>query len=187
MILKYVLLIPALVFFIRFLLQYTDCDYFNPISKIINNITKYPLRLIGNKTYQNINVSALIMMLIFAEIFGSIIITIGLNVPLSELFADLNSIVFVFLLNIIFLLDGIFSLFLILLIISAVLSWIPSCMRYAILFNKLVSPIIKPIDKIIPPIGMISISFIIAFLLIQFINNYAIVSLYKLLFNAFAN
>lgn len=186
MILKYVLLIPALVFFIRFLLQYTDCDYFNPISKIINNITKYPLRLIGNKTYQNINVSALIMMLIFAEIFGSII-TIGLNVPLSELFADLNSIVFVFLLNIIFLLDGIFSLFLILLIISAVLSWIPSCMRYAILFNKLVSPIIKPIDKIIPPIGMISISFIIAFLLIQFINNYAIVSLYKLLFNAFAS
>ena len=113
MILKYVLLIPALVFFIRFLLQYTDCDYFNPISKIINNITKYPLRLIGNKTYQNINVSALIMMLIFAEIFGSIIITIGLNVPLSELFADLNSIVFVFLLNIIFLLDGIFSLFLV--------------------------------------------------------------------------
>jgi hypothetical protein len=34
---------------------------------------------------------------------------------------------------------------------------------------------------------MISISFIIAFLLIQFINNYAIDSLYKLLFNAFAN
>ncbi len=58
-----------------------------------------------------------------------------------------------------------------LMFIGAILSWIPSgsVAPWSYLFLKLTSPLTAPFDRFIPPVGFISLSFMIAALLMSFV------------------
>lgn len=59
------------------------------------------------------------------------------------------------------------------LVARAVLSWIDPMMQWSIsrILAEVTDPLIAPLRRVIPPIGMIDISFIVAILLIQVLER----------------
>ena len=55
-------------------------------------------------------------------------------------------------------------LIIILLLAQALTSWLPSTRQWSIFFSQITYPIVAPVQKIIPPIGMIDISLMIVML-----------------------
>ncbi|WP_019000776.1 YggT family protein [Succinimonas amylolytica] len=179
--------IPALVFFTRFLMEYTSCDYYHPACRWIVRITNPLVRIIPVKKIMNLNISALILMLVMAEIFGGgfvywsmtgfrvisfdLIWRLMLLVPVLLIWAGLQYMLYI-------------------MIIGAIMSWfpVPALTPWKYLFNKLTSPITEPFERFIPPIGFFSIAFIVAFLLMSFvvftvmpkITSYAMQLIFKL-------
>ena len=58
--------------------------------------------------------------------------------------------------------------------IAMIMSWIDPTRRFPItrFAYDVVDPVVEPIRKIIPPIGMLDISFIIAFILLRMVINF---------------
>jgi len=81
-----------------------------------------------------------------------------------------------------FVLNGLFSLISLALIVSAVLSWLiafnvlntrnPGIYRLMDMLDRFTAPILEPFRRLIPPIGGIDLSFIIALLVIRGIQYY---------------
>ena len=151
--------LPALVFFTRFLMEYTRCDYYHPACRWVTRITTPLLKLVPVRNYQNLNISALIMMLIMAEVFGLVFINFD---PLWCLIILLIPVLLIW---------AVLQFMLYLMFIGAILSWIPSASvaPWSYLFMKLTSPLTAPFDRFIPPVGFISLSFMAAALLMSFI------------------
>lgn len=175
---------PALVFFLRFLFEFTDCDYNNPISRFISIITRPFIRMIGNHNKRNINISALILSLLSAEIFGLIFLFVFVFSP-KNIFS-ITTILFGICLVLCLYIWIILTIFLFILTIGAVLSWIPQARDYAILFARLSSPITAPFDKIIPPVGMISLSYMAAFFVLYFVIFYGMPYVLKFIMDIFS-
>ncbi|MGE6631318.1 YggT family protein [Bacillus sp. NPDC077027] len=68
-------------------------------------------------------------------------------------------------------------------IIYIFMSWVPSAREMGIgrFLASICEPYLEPFRKIIPPIGMIDISPIVALLVIRFAANYGITGLYQML------
>src|SRR5574344_822177 len=146
--------IPALIFFLRFLMQYTCCPYYQPICRYTALVTNPFLKLLGNKSIDNINISSLIWMIILAEL-------VGFSIYFNFIFEIEN-------------IDEIIRIASILFLINLVLlSWIPKSgvRSWCELFLRMASPITAPLDKFIPPIGVISISYLIAFLILSILDS----------------
>ncbi len=160
--------VPALVFFTRFLMEYTSCDYYHPACRWVARITDLPLTLIPVKKYRNLNISALIMMLIMAEVFGLAFLLLMMTANDVMNFDTLWRLI---LLIPVLLIWDVLEFMLYLMFIGAILSWIPSASvaPWSYLFMKLTSPLTAPFDRFIPPVGFISLSFMIAALLMSFV------------------
>ncbi|HEY2474651.1 MAG TPA: YggT family protein [Candidatus Cybelea sp.] len=63
------------------------------------------------------------------------------------------------------------QLYVILLIIYAIVSWIPDLRRgrWAYYLGSLIEPLLNPIRRIIPPIGGIDLAFLVLLLLLQLV------------------
>lgn len=67
-------------------------------------------------------------------------------------------------------------------IISAILSWIPT-LRYnpiAMFFHGMADIVLKPLRRIIPPIGMVDITPFIAILILIFLDSFVVQTLLDL-------
>ena len=164
----YIFYIPALIFFIRFLMQYTGCDYYHPACKFIVMITSPFLKLIptrSNGRNQNTNIPALILSFISLEVFGFI----GFFLMFRVTNISPSDIIFVFGFHLILFANMLVTVTIYLLIIGAILSWIPNekLMYWTNIIFRLVSPLTNPLDRIIPPIGVISISFLVLLLILN--------------------
>ncbi|MBP2157884.1 MULTISPECIES: YggT family protein [Asticcacaulis] len=81
-----------------------------------------------------------------------------------------------------FILHGLFSLIIWALIISAILSWLVAfnvintrngaVWRIMEVLDRITAPILEPFRRIIPPVGGLDLSFLVAFLVIQGIKIY---------------
>ena len=81
-----------------------------------------------------------------------------------------------------FILNGLFSFVLFVLVVSAVLSWLvafnvvntrsPAIWRLMDLLDRITGPILAPFRMFIPPMGGLDLSFLVAFLVIQGIKLY---------------
>ncbi len=160
--------LPALVFFTRFLMEYTSCDYYHPACRWVTRITDLPLKLIPVKNYRNLNISALIAMLIMAEVFGLVFL---LLMGSEDAVMNFDTLWRSMLLILVFLIWAVLQFMLYLMFIGAILSWIPSASvtPWSYLFMKLTSPLTAPFDRFIPPVGFISLSFLAAVLLMSFV------------------
>ncbi|MEA2663826.1 MAG: YggT family protein [Candidatus Eremiobacteraeota bacterium] len=64
----------------------------------------------------------------------------------------------------------IFSLYLLLLIVYAVISWVPSLRgRWSDYLAMVVEPVLTPVRRVIPAVGGLDLSFIVVFFVIQLV------------------
>lgn len=66
----------------------------------------------------------------------------------------------------------ILRVYLLLMIVYALISWVPSMRgRWTDFITRLVEPVIVPVRRIIPPIAGLDLSFLIVILIIQYVNE----------------
>jgi YggT family protein len=150
-----------LVVVLRFLLQLVRADFYNPVSQFLVKATN-PLLIPLRKFipgWGGIDIASLVLALLIQAIAIVLILLLnGIQPPLQvALWAAI----------------GVLSLLLKIyfwgLLITVIASWIApgSYNPVLILINQILEPAIKPIRKIMPDMGGIDLSPIIAFLLIQ--------------------
>jgi len=72
------------------------------------------------------------------------------------------------------LVDTLFKIYLLLLIVYALLSWVPSLRgRWSDYVAMLVEPVLTPVRRIIPPMGGLDISFMVVILALGFVVQLA--------------
>lgn len=159
----------VMLFELRFLLQSSSADYYHPftqaILKLTNPVINIPfIRGMHLRSYYIGGLAvAFVISLVFWVLLGSYIripIDLSLLVGILMPFKVFGYLLFM------------------LLIIQALTSWLPSTRNVSYLMYQITAPITAPIQKIIPPIGMIDIS-----LMLVIIALYAINSLCYKLFN----
>jgi YggT family protein len=68
------------------------------------------------------------------------------------------------------LLSKLFLLYLLLMLVYAVVSWVPSLRgRWTDYLAMVIEPVLVPVRRVIPPLGGIDISFLIVFIILQFV------------------
>ncbi len=150
------------VLWVRFLLQVVKADFYNPISQWIVKVTApiiTPLQqLIPPVKNWNLGILGLIFLLQMVSM--TLMAVISGHGTLSPL---------------LLILGGLFQLLYMatefyfwLLIISVVLSWVsPGYTPFGALVAQLAEPVLAPFRKILPPMGGLDLSPIVAFLAIQ--------------------
>ncbi len=64
------------------------------------------------------------------------------------------------------------QLYTIIMIVYAVVSWIPDIRgRWTDYLAMVVDPVLEPVRRIIPPVGGLDLSFLVVFILLQFLGN----------------
>ena len=72
--------------------------------------------------------------------------------------------------------ENIFKLYLLLLIVYAVLSWVPSLRgRWSDYLAMLVEPVLVPVRRVIPPMGGLDLSFMVIFFVLTLVLNYIVI------------
>ena len=70
------------------------------------------------------------------------------------------------------LVDLVFKLYILVMIVYAVLSWVPSLRgRWSDYVAMLVEPVLIPVRRIIPPIGGLDLSFLVVIIVIQLVDS----------------
>jgi YggT family protein len=76
------------------------------------------------------------------------------------------------------LIDLIFKLYILIMIVYAVLSWVPSLRgRWSDYVAMLVEPVLVPVRRVIPPLGGLDLSFLVVIIVIQVVDGNMVVPL----------
>lgn len=158
---------------LRFLLQASRADYYNPISQSVAKITQPAvrpfqglLRPVGPFDLATLAAAFLIKMV-------SIIVILqiaGYGMP---------SIAGTAIASVAALANAILKIYFFALIVMIILSWVAPSASHpgALLVMQLVEPIMAPVRKVIPPLGMIDLSPIVVFIGISMIDGIVVGSL----------
>lgn len=151
----------ALVLILRAWLQFARVDYYSPVSTFAAKMTDpvlKPLRKIA-PTVKNIDTSALLLVFIIGMLKGIIYFGLSVNVLLV--------------LGVLTVLKSIGLAIFYVLFIGAVLSWFNrgnNSISYA--FYQLSEPLLKPIRRFLPTLGMIDFSPMVVVFILLFLNNF---------------
>ncbi|MFV8834557.1 YggT family protein [Aquisalimonas sp.] len=151
-----------LAIMLRFLLQWVRADYSNPISQFLIRITQPPLQPLRRvlPPIGRADTSALVLMLLLQFCTLALVYWInGTNVSAGFLFVRSAAELLNLLLNV----------FLVVIIIRVILSWVnPGHYNPAIgIIDSLANPVMEPVRRIIPAIGGLDLSPIAALIGIQ--------------------
>jgi YggT family protein len=70
------------------------------------------------------------------------------------------------------LVDWIFKLYILVMIVYAVVSWVPSIRgRWSDYVAMLVEPVLVPVRRVIPPLGGLDLSFLVVIIVIQVVDS----------------
>ena len=70
------------------------------------------------------------------------------------------------------LVDWIFKLYILVMIVYAVVSWVPSIRgRWSDYVAMLVEPVLIPVRRVIPPLGGLDLSFLVVIIVIQVVDS----------------
>jgi YggT family protein len=70
------------------------------------------------------------------------------------------------------LVDWIFKLYILVMIVYAVVSWVPSLRgRWSDYLAMLVEPVLVPIRRVLPPLGGLDLSFLVVIIVIQLVDQ----------------
>lgn len=161
-----------LLVLLRFLFQMLRADFYNPVSQFIVKLTTPPLkilrRVIPSVGGQDAPSIVLCLLLIYAKFLLMRALSIpavhigGVMAPLSVSYGGL--LVF----SVADLVALILTVFLVAIIIKVILSWVnPGHYNPVIgLVDRLAQPVLRPVRKIVPPIGGLDLSPLLATLLV---------------------
>lgn len=164
-IVKFLFSVAMDIFILRIWMQWAQVDFFNPLTQAIAKITNPVIAPLNRllPTVKNINLPSLLILWIIA-ILKVVVMIYFFN---QFWFFDLAFLYYGFLTAIYNFGDLIFWI----LMARAILSWVKPDAPIAWTLAQLTEPLIKPIRRIIPPIGVIDISFMIFMLVLFGINQ----------------
>ncbi len=142
-----------LVVLLRFFLQLTRADFYNPLSQFIVKVTSpvlVPLRrFIPSMAGMDIAALVLAWALKALELLLVVLISTGAFTPVLAIFGAIPGLI-----------ELCINIFLYAIIIQAILSWVnPGAYNpAAALLYTLTAPVLRPVQRIIPPIGGIDLS-----------------------------
>ena len=156
---------------LRFMLQMLRADFYNPVSQFIVQVTSRPLgvlrRVIPSVAGQDSAAIVLCLVVIYAK-FMLLRLLDTAAIPVGSTLAPIGSVGYLGLMvyAIADLVALFLTVFLIAIIVQVVLSWIsPGHYNPVIgLVNSLAAPILRPVKKIMPPIGGLDLSPLVAIL-----------------------
>ena len=158
--------IYATVLLVRLLLQLVQADFFNPLSQTIFKITApvvEPLHKIF-PTIVRFNTAALVSAILVKWSLFIIMIAFG-----QVLVEQLPTYLFIAALS---LLGTLIEIYFYGILIVAISSWIGTTSHPTVrLVSQIIDPYMKPFRKIIPPLGMIDISPMVAIFTLIFIRG----------------
>lgn len=149
------------VLVIRLIMVWVRADYFNPLSQLIVKLTNpiiTPMRrVIPNVANIELSSLVLIILLEMLKFFIIIYMLTGFPNPLS-----------VIVLGLIDTFKTILSTFFYAILIQALMSWIqPGQSPITQILQKITSPILRPIQRIVPPVAGFDLSPIFALIILQ--------------------
>jgi YggT family protein len=166
-----------LLVLLRFLLQTLRADFYNPVSQFIVKLTTPPLRHLRRfvPSIQGQDTAAIVLCL--ALIYFKFILLRAMDigaVPIGSVMAAIGSVSYAGLLifSIADLVALIFTVFLISIFIQVILSWISPGTHNPIigLVTTISRPVMRPVQKFLPPIGGLDLSPMFAGLAIMVIK-----------------
>ena len=146
---------------LRFLLQYVRADFYNPLAQAIVTITNPPLRPMRKyiPAIRSIDTSSLVLMLILQMIASLLIFLMqGFSVnPLALAVLAVGE-----------LLTKIVYVFIVAIFVQVIASWIaPGTYNPVLaLIDSLTSPLMRPVRRLIPPMGGLDLSPMVAIMLL---------------------
>lgn len=148
---------------LRFLFQWVEADFYNPISQALVKITHPLLRPLRRllPSIGRIDTASVVLMLV-VQMLGGYLIFLIQGVDFSVGFLAIWAVSQV--------LELFFNVFLFAIIAVAILSWISPMPRNAAvsLLLSLTQPVLRQARRIVPPIGGVDISPVLVFIAIQF-------------------
>lgn len=150
-----------MTFILRFLLQWTRADFSNPLSQFIFQLTNPLARPVRRFVpgYRGIDLSTLLiayLLTVLASVVSRLILGQALtNIP-GLFLGSLVGLGFMFL-----------QIMMFLVIAQVLLSWFAPHHPISGVLRTLTSPVLRPIQKVIPPIAGIDLSPLFALLAIQ--------------------
>ena len=148
---------------LRFLLQWAEADFYNPISQFLVKLTHPPLRYMRRliPSVRRVDTASLVLMLLVQTLADYLVFTLQQisATPLSLLLVAVGQ-----------LLELLYNILFYSILISVVLSWVaPRGYNPAIkLLYDLTEPLLGFFRRLLPPMGGIDISPLVALIALQF-------------------
>jgi len=148
----------------RLLLEMSRADFYNPVVQLLLQITNpviQPLQRILPRS-RTINIAGIVALYLI-EVFSLL--------GLMALAGQSVDLALVLLMGVMRLLRLLLTTYMVLIIISVILSWVGQSLRHPIipLIYQLVDPVLMPIRQILPAMGGLDLSPLVAILAIQFL------------------
>ncbi|HEX7048067.1 MAG TPA: YggT family protein [Gammaproteobacteria bacterium] len=154
----------GMVVLLRFLLQLVRADFYNPLSQFVVKATNpllRPLRRAIPGAF-GIDFAALLLFYLVALITIALLAAIaGVSLPVLWLlgYAVLKCVLLVL------------QLYFLTILVQAILSWVrPGWSPVSAVLHAINAPLLRPFQKIIPPLGGIDLSPLFAIILLQFLT-----------------
>jgi len=155
-----------LIALLRFILQLVRADFYNPLSQFIVRATHPPLKPLRKviPSFAGLDLASLVLAILVQLVLMALILMLmgyGLDNPLQLLIWSIIGVTALFI-----------KVFFFALIISVILSWVApgSHNPAAELINQICEPLLVPIRRILPSMGGLDLSPIVAFLLLNLID-----------------
>ncbi|GHB15331.1 YggT family protein [Salinicola rhizosphaerae] len=161
------------ILMLRFLLQFSQADYYNPMSQGVVKATQpivaplqKILRPIGRIDIATLFAGFLLKAIVILAIFQ--FAGFGMAPLQGVLLAAIAGV-----------LNAILKIYFFALIIMIILSWVAPQASHpgALLVMQIVEPIMSPVRRVIPPLGMIDLSPIVVFIAINLLDSLVVGSL----------
>ncbi len=154
-----------LAIMLRFLLQWVNADFYNPISQFLVKITHPPLKLLRRAipSIGRIDTASIVFMLVLQMLAGFLIFTMkGAVTPIGALFVWALAELLTLLIN----------LYVFAILIQVIVSWVnPGTYNPGVsLIYNLTEPMLRVVRNILPPMGGIDLSALVVLIGLQLIK-----------------
>jgi len=164
----------VLLVLLRFLLQVLRADFYNPVSQFIVRLTSPPLRILRRVIPSVSGQDAASIVFCLLLIYAKFLLMRALSVPvvsISGQVAQIGAASYLGLLvySIADLVALVLTVFLVAVFLKAILSWFATGQYNPVigLVDRLASPVLRPIQRLLPPMGGVDLSPLFAILLLM--------------------
>ncbi len=164
-----ILSVVCALFAMRFILQATRADFYNPISQGILKFTEpalTPLRMLV-PSYQNLDFAAFIFTWLLKILTVAILFYLG-GVDIG------SNVLLLFKIGLREVLELFLGIYLIALIIMVILSFLAPGNYHpvAVLAHQITEPVLAPVRRVIPPMGGLDFSVLVILMVIMLLRDY---------------